>query len=48
MGENLPPLPQKGLKERLYDKIPLSVRALDVMIVILFLALAVTLFMGTR
>ena len=36
----------KNAKEKLYDKIPLTVKQLDVIIVILFVALAVVLVIG--
>ena len=42
MGEDMP----KGPKERLYDKIPLSVRQLDLIIICLAVAFAVFIVLG--
>lgn len=40
--------PVKGLKEKLYDKINVSVRALDWMITVLIIITAVVVYIGTR
>ena len=40
--------PPKGLKERLYDKVKLPLRALDAIIIALVIALIVILIIGTR
>ncbi len=38
----------KGSKERLYDKIKVPVKVLDVIIVLCFIAIAVCLILGSR
>lgn len=38
----------KGWKERMYDKVKLPLWALDVIIALLVLALAVSIYLGTR
>lgn len=42
------PEPPKGFKERLYDKIRIPLWALDVVIVLLFIALIAVIILGTR
>jgi hypothetical protein len=52
MSENnergLSPEPQKGFKERMYDKVKLPVWALDIIIAVLVIALVVSIYLGTR
>ncbi|MEG0166787.1 MAG: hypothetical protein RSD01_03170 [Ruthenibacterium sp.] len=38
----------KGAKERLYDKVKIPIKVLDVFIVICFVAIALCLFFGMR
>ena len=45
--EQTPPEAQKNAKERLYDKIPLTVKQLNVIIAILIVALVTFLVIGT-
>ena len=42
------PEPPKGFKERLYDRIRIPLWALDVVIVLLFVALIAVVIIGTR
>jgi len=44
--EKTPPL-VKGKKEELYDKIPITKKQLDIIIIILFAALIIFLVLGT-
>ena len=41
-------LPQKGFKERMYDKVKLPLWAVDLIIALLVVALAVAIYLGTR
>lgn len=38
--------PEKGTKERIYDKIPVSLPMLDIIIKLLFVAVAVAVILG--
>lgn len=40
--------PQKGFKERMYDKVKLPLWAIDLIIALLVLALVVVIIIGTR
>ena len=44
-GQETPP---KGLKERLYDKVKIPLKALDVIIALLVIALIAVIIIGTR
>ena len=46
--EDSPAPPVKGFKERMYDKVKLPLWAVDLIIALLVIALAVTLYLGTR
>lgn len=46
--KGLPVEPQKGFKERLYDKVKLPLWALDIIIGVLVVALIVSIYLGTR
>lgn len=47
-GQDTQPEAPKGWKERMYDKVKLPLWALDVIIALLVLALAVSIYLGTR
>ena len=40
--------PPKGFKERLYDRLKIPLRALDVIIIVLVIALIAVIIIGTR
>ena len=40
--------PPKGFKERLYDRVKIPLRALDVIIIVLVIALIAVIIIGTR
>ena len=46
--KGLSPEPQKGFKERMYDRVKLPVWALDIIIGLLVVALIVAVYLGTR
>ncbi len=46
-ADTKPEAPKQNAKERLYDKIPLSVKQLDIILIVLAVAFVVFLVLGT-